>query len=414
MKPNSIALLLLALALPAGGCGKHEPAPGASRIVIRFLDAPEPGGGWEEVIARFEAAHPHIDVERIEGPSATDARENQYSTAFLGGDSPYDLVWMDVIWVPKFAAQGWLLPLDGRLSPAELEELLPGDVRGSIYDGKLYRIPIRSDAGMLYFRTDLVSSPPETFDDLVARARAAHSPPERWGFVFQGLQYEGLVCSFLEVLWGHGGDVLDERGEVVLDRPEGVRALSWMVGLVKDLVPEGVTTYKEEETRRLFQEGRAVFLRNWPYVWNKVQEDGSSIRGRVGIAPMVHAPGHASAAVLGGWGFGVSKQSKNPEAAWEFIRFVARPEQQKVLHFRLGAIPTRKALFRDPEVLAGSPHYPQLYAVLLRARPRPVHPAYAEISDALQVHVSAALVGRESPEEALRAAAVEVRRILGR
>jgi multiple sugar transport system substrate-binding protein len=232
--------------------------------------------------------------------------------------------------------------------------------------------------------------------------------------VFQGRQYEGLVCTFLEVLWGHGGDVLDERGEVVLDRPEGVAALEWLAGLVGDASPEGVTTYQEEETRAVFQEGRAAFMRNWPYAWTLLQSDASPVKGNVGIVPMVHAPGKESAATLGGWGFGIAKSTTRFEDAWDFIEFASAAEQQRVLHERAGAIPTRRALFQDSAILAANPHYPDLYRVLLAARARPVHAQYSRISQALQRHVSAALVREESPQDAIRLAAEEIRRIVAK
>lgn len=403
MRWTSLALMLLV------GCGKTD-----SRVVIRFLEGPDNGGGWKDIIAKFEAANPEIDVELVEGPAATNTREDMYATEFLSGKPSFDVVYMDIIWVPKFASQGWLRALDDLLPKSERDQFLPGDIQGSIYAGKLYRVPMRSDAGMLYFRSDLVLKPPETFDDLVELAKKHQKPPELWGFVFQGRQYEGLVCNFLEVLWGFGGDVFDQNGAVILDRPEAVRALTWMKNLVGDVSPPGVNTYQEEESRHGFHEGRAVFMRNWPYAWTKAQEADSPIRGKVGIVPMVHVPGQRSAATLGGWGFGISASARHPEAAWRFVRFATEIEQQKILHFKNGAIPTRKAAFDDPEILKANPHYPRLFQVLLAARPRPVHPQYPMISDAMQVHLSAALVGKESPEQALSQAANEVRKIVGK
>ncbi|MBI3098130.1 MAG: ABC transporter substrate-binding protein [Planctomycetes bacterium] len=418
MTRTIVLMTILAVAcLPAGGCGKDDSrggGPAKGKTVVRFLEGPDNGGGWKEIVSRFEAAHPEIDVELVEGPASTNTREEMYTASFLSGDSTYDVICMDIIWVPKLAAQGWLLPLDDRLPPNEREKFLPGDIQGSIYEGRIYRVPMRSDAGMLYYRSDVVTTPPETFEDLVRLSREHQKPPGMWGFVFQAKQYEGLVCNFLEVLWGHGGDVFDGTGRVILDGPEAVRALTWMCGLVRDVSPEGVTTYQEEESRHVFHEGHALFMRNWPYAWTKAQEEGSPIRGKVGIVPMVHAPGKSSAATLGGWGFGIAKSAKNPDAAWKFISFATAEAQQKTLHLRNGAIPTRRSLFQDPEVLAESPHYPDLYKVLLAARPRPVHPRYPEISDAIQRHVSAALVGREAVEEALKHTAAEIRKIVGR
>ncbi|MBI2900207.1 MAG: ABC transporter substrate-binding protein [Planctomycetes bacterium] len=404
---SRFCVVLIALLAGAGGCSRKE-----GRRVVRFLDQPDSGGAWKEIIARFEAAHPGVHVELVEGPPATNVREDMYATSFLSGDGTYDLAYMDVIWVSKFAAQGWLRPLDDRLPPAARADFFPGDIEGATWQGRLYRVPMRSDAGMLYYRTDLVKKPPETFEELAAAARELQKPPGLWGFVFQGRQYEGLVCAFLEVLRGFGGDVLDEKGEVALDRPEAVRALEWFAGTVKTISPEGVTTYQEEEARHAFQEGRAVFMRNWPYAWSRLQQEGSAVRGKVGIVPMVHAPGCASSATLGGWGFGISSSARYPEEAWAFIEFATRPEQQRLFHFRNGAVPARRSLFEDPEILKESPHYPELRRILQAARPRPVHPRYPQISDAFQSHLSAALVGREAPAEALRRAAEKIRAVL--
>jgi multiple sugar transport system substrate-binding protein len=127
---------------------------------------------------------------------------------------------------------------------------------------------------------------------------------------------------------------------------------------------------------------------------------------------MVHVEGGQSAATLGGWGFGVSAFSKHKDEAWLFAEFVASEEGQKTMHFKNGAIPTRHALFKDEEILAESPYYEDLYKVLLTARPRPVHPKYSQISDILQAHVSAAIVGTKEPETALREAAEEIRALL--
>lgn len=395
------------IVIAASGCGRNQ-----DRIVLRFLEQPDNGGGWNEIIRRFERANPEIDVELVEGPPATDLREGIYSTSFLSGDRTYDLVYMDVIWVPKFAAQSWLLPLDDRLPESARGEFLPGDIAGSTYEGRIYRVPMRSDAGLLFYRSDIAGGPPETFEDLTAACRRHQSPPGVWGFVFQGRQYEGLVCAFLEVLWGHGGDLLDDDGNLILDSPEGVDALRWLAESVGSISPPAVTTYQEEEARHAFQEGRAIFLRNWPYAWNKAQESGSPIAGKVGIAPMVHRPGHESAAALGGWGFGIAAGSRNPDAAWRFVEFATSEKGMRILNRMNGAIPARRSLYHDPEIVEAHPHYPELYEILLRARPRPVHPQYARISSSLQVHVSAALVGRETPEEALRLAAGEIRSTL--
>jgi len=121
-----------------------------------------------------------------------------------------------------------------------------------------------------------------------------------------------------------------------------------------------------------------------------------------------------SAATLGGWGWSLSAFSKHPEEAWRFVRFASSPEGQKLAFLRGGIIPTRKALFEDSEVLKAAPHMRALGRILAGARPRPMHPSYARLSDCLQLHVSAALSLQEEPGSALQAASREIREILAR
>lgn len=415
--PRQWKFFLAATVMASGlACGKKQPAD--SRAVVRYLANPDVGGFSKVIIQKFEEAHPDIRVEMVEGPSAPNTREDMYSTSFMAKEDTYDLVYMDVVWLPKFAAQGWLRPLDDFFTIEERAKYLPGDIQGSIYKEKIYRLPIQSDGGLLYYRKDLLEKnglkAPRNWTELVEIAKKLQSPPTLFGLVFQGKQYEGLVCNFLELVWGNGGDVTDASGKVVIDSPAAVEALQWMVDAVHKhkISPEGVLTYQEEEARHAFQEGKAVFMRNWPYAWNLMQDEKSPVRGKVGIIPMPGGSGKKPAATLGGWGFGISAFSKNPQAAWKFIEFAALPENQKTAFFKGGILPTRRSLFDDPEILQASPQIKDLGKVLTLARPRPVHPSYARVSDALQLHVSAALSLQEEPREALFKAAEEIRAAL--
>ncbi|MGH9148421.1 MAG: extracellular solute-binding protein, partial [Vicinamibacterales bacterium] len=157
----------------------------------------------------------------------------------------------------------------------------------------------------------------------------------------------------------------------------------------------------EEETRIIFRNGRAVFLRNWLYVWGLMDQDGTIGRSQVGFAPMVHAPEKDSAATLGGWGFAISRFTKDPEAAWRLVEFLTRPESLAHVRDRMGRVSARQS-----QVPA------DLLPILLKARPRPPIPEYAQASDILQRSLSAALTRRASPADALRRAALETRLLL--
>ncbi len=376
------------------------PASG-DRVGLSILMEPDGTGVWRDLVAEFNRRNPGEPIRLIEGPPATNTREDLYSTAFLSGDASYDIVYSDSIWVAKFAAAGWLLDLSERISESDRSDFLAVELRAGSYEGKNYRMPGFTDAGLLFYRKDLVQQPPETFEELLKLASSLQTP-DRWGFLWQGKQYEGLVTVFLEVLWGYGGEWIEpDTREVLLETPEAIRAVDFLKSTVGTVSPLAVTAYTEEETRNIFQNGRAVFLRNWPYVWTLIQRSGGAFKDDVGVTSMVHAPGQVSAATLGGWGFGISSYSRDPDRAWQFIEFITRPAQLRQVQQRQGRIPSRKSLIP-----------PEMLPVLASARPRPAIPEYAQASDILQRWLSAALTGSVTPEQAMREAAKETKLLL--
>ncbi len=407
--------LVGAVELGCGGAGGRS-APTPSHLAFIVLASER--DLWLPIVKGFQASR-GVRVDLVEGPNATDLRESLYTGALLAEDDSLDLVYMDVTWTSKFASAGWLLPLDGLFGASELDALLPRAVEAGRYRDRLYRIPVRTDVGLLYYRRDLLEkagrAPPKTFDDLREVARALEAPPGRWGFVWQGSQYEGLVCVFLEVLHGFGGTWVDpETLEVGLDRPEAVAALEFLRGCRLDdpISPPGVTSLKEDESRRLFQDGRAVFLRNWPYVFRLAEGPDSSVAGKVGVAAIPHADGFAGGGVLGGWGFGISRFSRHPDLAADFIRRVIALPAQRALCLSSGYAPARVEAYRDAQLLAADPLLPELLRLHEDAVSRPSIPGYALASDILQRHVSACLAGLVPADRALADAARETRLML--
>lgn len=413
---GAIAILTCALTL-AAGIAVFSQEPVEISFLVRAVEADQ----MQELIREFEAQNPDIRINAVRGPNAADSVEDLYTAAFLLGDSPYDLVFSDIVWIPKFAAAGWLMDLSDRVSEDELDEFLDADVKAGMVEGGFYRMPFRSDVGMLYYRTDLLAEaglePPETFDDLIQSAQTLQNEDlVEWGYVWQGLQYEGLAAGFTEVLAGHGGFWINaETMEVGLDQPEAIAAVEFLKTVIaEDISPPGVTNYLEEDTLRVFRNGNAAFLRNWPYVWPEVNKDTSQIQGNVGLKPMVHAPGESSAACQGGWGFGISKTTPHPEESWRVVEFFTSEESQRQFILEYGYVPSRRSLFTDPQVLAKYDHYDELLEVAQTAVLRPPIGQYAQASDILQRYLSAAISGQMTAEQAMQRAAGETRRIITR
>jgi multiple sugar transport system substrate-binding protein len=237
--------------------------------------------------------------------------------------------------------------------------------------------------------------------------------PRLSGFLWQGRQYEGLNCNVFEAIWGHGGELLRD-GRIALDSDAARAALRWMRETIETgLSPRSVIASGEEETRRSFQDGRAVFLRNWPYVWAEVQRPGSPVRGKVGFAPLPSETGVPGPGTLGGWQLAVNAHAPpwRRRAAERLVAFLTSEEAAVELALRYSRIPARRAVYQDARVRDGAPFIAALLPIALAARPRPVSPYYALASDSIQGELSAALTGLRPPAEALSRAQRIVRHL---
>ena len=417
VKANRWLIIWLAFALTV--LFAIVPAWTQQPITIKTLVRADEAQQLQPLVNKFNQQHSDIKFQIVEAPSDSNQVEDLYTSSFLLGNSPYDVVYMDIVWTPKFAAAGWLRDLSDRLSTEEAQQYLEGDIAGGMYRDKLYRLPFRSDAGMLYYRQDLLEAagyePPETFGELIEISQDLQQQELiDWGYVWQGKQYEGLAAMFVEILQGNSAFWVDpETLEVGLDRPEAISAVEFLrETIAKNISPPGVTTYAEEETRLLFQNGKAAFLRNWPYVYSLAAD--SAIAGKYSIKPMVHAVGKDSGATLGGWGLGIASSTKHPDAAWQVIEFLSSEASQREFIFATGFVPSRVALFNDPEIVAKYSYYPQLLEVVQSSALRPPIPQYAQASDILQRYLSAAITGKMTPEQAMKTAANETRNLLKR
>jgi ABC-type sugar transport system permease subunit/ABC-type glycerol-3-phosphate transport system substrate-binding protein len=401
------ACLCLAVLAPVAACrsGQDRPARPVLRISASALG--KEGDVLRAQLGRFEALHPDIHIEQHPTPDAADVRHQLYVQWLNAGAAQPDILQLDVIWTPEFAAAGWIQPLD-RFSP-DVGSFFPRTIDANRWNGALFAMPWFADVGMLYFRTDLVSRAPRTFDELFVEARrAVREHGIEAGFVWQGARYEGLVTTFVEHLGGLGGHILDSDGAVVVDSPHGVAALELMQReLAENIAPQAVLSYHEEEARLAFQNGRAVFMRNWPYAYALVDDAGESrIAGRVGIAPMPAAPGGRPTAALGGSQLAINANSRHPELAYELVDYLTAAPQMRERARVVGQYPTRPALYADPEMsdFLRAPAA-DIRRIIEAAEPRPVTPIYTELSERLQVELHRSLTGQKSARVALRDAA---------
>jgi len=412
-------ILLLAVGLFLGACTEQSDTDksGITTVVLKHSKLFGDPGAFEQLLARFERANPGVLVRAETLPAASDEQHQFYAINLAARSADFDVLALDVIWVAEFARAGWLRDVSQLLPAAQRSEFFQGPIEAVTWNGRIYAMPWFMDAGVLYYRKDLLAkhrlTPPKTWDELAHAARTIGDRESGvHGFVWQGKQYEGLVCNALEYLWSNGGEVL-RAGRVVLDSPNNRAALAFMRSLITSGVsPEFVTTLTEEPAREIFGRGASVFLRNWPYAWRLFEQPGSAVRGKVGVSALPHAAGHPSAATLGGWQLGINRYSKHPQAAERLAQYLASPAAQKALALAYGYNPPRRGLYQDKELLAAQPFLSELRAVYERARPRPVTPHYVRLSQVLQTELSGALAGLKTPEQALADAQRDIEAIL--
>ncbi|MEY3750634.1 MAG: ABC transporter substrate-binding protein [Prochlorococcaceae cyanobacterium] len=353
-----------------------------------------------DLVEAFNRSHPQIALSVSRGPLDTEAMSDLAISSLLLGGSPYDLLLMDVTWTPKYAAAGWLEPLEPWLGQEALADLAPGAELGNAFDGHLWRFPLVADMGLLYWRTDLMDRAPRTPAELEQISRTLQARGDvPWGFVWEGKQYEGLSCVMVELLRGFGGHWLED-GELQLDSAEAVAATAWLEGLVNQgITPPSVANMAEPEALQAFESGDAALMRNWPYAWALLNRIDSPLRGKVGITTMVSEPGQPHAATQGSWGLALLADSPHKTAAVEVLRFLTSTEAQKQLNLRWGYTPTRLSVFHDPELLAANPVLHNLEEALEVSVLRPLTPVYAQLSDLLYRGVNTAISEAiEAPE----------------
>ncbi|PYM51521.1 MAG: sugar ABC transporter substrate-binding protein [Candidatus Rokuibacteriota bacterium] len=403
-------LLLVLWVAVLSGCGGSALERGPVTLVFKYARILGPADPVPELLREFEAAHPNVRV-RGEALPWTSDEQHQFYVINLEGRSPgFDVMMLDVIWVPEFARAGWLLDLTPGLHPGELAPYFPSTVEAATDHGRVWALPWNMNVGLLYYRADLLGkyglAPPETFDELarqVVRIRAGERDPALDGYLWQAKQYEGLVVNVLEAFWANGTRLLADDGTLFPEPGRAAEALGFLRGLIASGVSPAWTPAADEElSRRAFGDGRAVFLRNWPYAMDLFQARDSPVRGRVGIAPLPgFAGGPRGAGSTGGAHLGVSRRSRHPELAVDLARFLTSERAQKAIALGAALSPTREVLYHDPGLVRSRPELPALHALMRAGRSRPVTPYYLLLSSTVQPEFSAVLVGLKAPARAI-------------
>jgi trehalose/maltose transport system substrate-binding protein len=406
------AVAVVAAAALAAGCGSSSSSTASSQvsasakqtIVFATAGLGTEGTATKAAIAGFEKLHSNIKVNILNLSSNSTVAQQQEEHYFLAGSSTPDVVYTDVIWPSTFARSGWLANLS-RFHPNG-SAYFPGQWATTQYNGGTYAIPWFINAEGLYYRTDLIKTPPTTISQLVTDAKNAMSADHslKEGLAFEGANYEGSVTAFQSFGAQLGASSLSN-----INTPANVSALTFMYDAIHTykIAPAAVTAWQEPNVQAAWQAGQAPFALNWPYLFQLSEAKGSSLAGKTGWIPF--PSGHPQSS-LGGDDLAVNAKSTHQAAAYEFIQYLDSAAAQVHRAISAGDPPAVKSAYNSA-LYSAAPYYRQEQAVYAVVTPRPVTPVYPQISAQLQPMISSVLSGQQTPKAALTATAPTVAQI---
>jgi multiple sugar transport system substrate-binding protein len=392
----------------------------ATKVV--WFAARDTTGYTPKQVEAFNSSNKNIQIDYQEQGATTQDLHDKFVTVAGAKDPSVDIVSMDVPYVPEFAAAGWTIAVDDILPKDEQAKFFQGTLNGATYQGKLGGVPWFNNGPGLYYRKDLFDTaglkPPRTYDELLNAAKALQTA-DVVGFAMQLPQNEGGIINWMEYLWGYGGDLVDDKLNVTVDQgTAGVDGMQKILDFIyKDkILPEAALQFTlGADVMNLFRGGKAAMIRLWFSNAGDLYKDDSTIKqGQWDVAPLPSKDGaKPGPGCLGDWNLGVSKFSTKQKEALEAVRVLTSLEFQRARFLDGGFLPSRSAVFDDPEIQKKYPYAKSAQASFENLKPRPVTPYYPDISaNAVQPAFGQAMARQITPEQAIKQMGDKMRQIL--
>jgi multiple sugar transport system substrate-binding protein len=402
-------LCAIAAIAVVAGCGgsssgssvKQVPASATQTIAFAESGLGTEGKQTQVAISAFEKANPNIKVSiEVLSPNSTTYLQ-QLQQRFIAGSSTPDVLESDVTYPAKFAQAGWISSLDS-FNP-NMSLFFPTQVATGQYKGQTYAIPWFDNPEGLFYRTDLVPSPPTSPAQVVLDAKAAmkKDPSLKEGLAFEGAKYEGAITAFLTVDAPFGGKLTTST----IDSPGNVAALNWLHEAIytNKIAPQAVTGWEEGQVQEEFTSGHTAFAINYPFVAS-VAEEGGPAKGHVGYIPFPAGPGGSPGSALGGEMLAINAKSAHAAAAYKLIQYLTSPEVEIARAEATGDPPSLPSAY-TATLYAKAPYFKVVKVLNEHAQPRPVSPSYLQISTELQTAISSVYANSASASSALSSAA---------
>ena len=379
------------------------------------------GEAMELATALYREQNPNVEFEILQLSGS--ALFEQTVVDLRSNAGSYDIILIDDPNAPQYMAAGWLTDLDEMF--AERGISLDSDFIGPAIgvgrypagSGTLYALPHVGNVALFAYRTDLFEeynlAAPDQWEQVLTAAQVlSQNEPEVSPVLFRGSKGNPIVTGFLPILWAFGGDVLDARGNVVLDSSESVAAVEFFLRL-SDYAPEGVANYQSAQVRdALYNGSGAIAIEVWPgWIANINNPAESAVVDQMEIR--AH-PGQVrgSSPMIGIWLTAIPESSPNKDAAFDFITFLTSEEVQRRIALETGVPPTRVSVHQDPQLQERYFWYPAQLDGLQNGVARPRTDQWPEIESTLGEYLQRALIGELTADEAIGQADEAIRDIV--
>jgi multiple sugar transport system substrate-binding protein len=373
----------LAMAFAIGACGVSGEEGGGGSRAINWYVFDEPGGAYDKAVADCnKEANGEYQINYIRLPTDANQQRELIVRRLAAKDKDIDLIGMDVIWTAELAEAGWILPWEGERRTAATEGKLEGPLKTVDYKGKIWGLPFTSNTQLLWYRKDRVDPPPDdfTWDEMIDDAIDKGTSIE-----VQARQYEGLTVWINALIAGAGGQIVTQQGDVkVNDTAKRAAEIESKLGK-SPAAPPGMSTNAEDQARLGFESGRSDYQVNYPFVYPSAEAVGGDFQKNMGWARYPRTDkDKPSRPPLGGINLGVSKYGETPDMAFKAAECIANDQHQGDAAELGGLPPTTESVYDTEQVEKAYPFADLLRESIETAAPRPVTPAYSDISLAIQ------------------------------
>ncbi|MFC8390370.1 ABC transporter substrate-binding protein [Streptomyces sp. CB02400] len=392
-----VALTLLASALAA--CGGDEDT---SRPTLDWYNFPDDSGALQQAADRCSRASGgryRISYHKL--PRAADGQRQQLVRRLAAEDDSLDILGLDVTWAAEFAEARWIREWTGETKRRATEGTLRVPLQTATWKGKLYAVPYNTNIQLLWYREDLVPTPPKTWSEMLNMSRELARRGEPHYVEIQGAQYEGLTVWFNSLVNSAGGAILNPSATEPSLGPPAVRAASIMRDLADSPAADpSLPNQMEDQNRLAMESGVAAFELNYPFVYPSMRSNNPRLFKEFRWAPYPRVDAdRPSRPTVGGIDLAVSAYSRHPGLAFEAALCLRDRENQLTAALEGGLPPTLRALYDDPAFMKQYPFSKEVLSSLERASVRPLTPAYQNVSIAVSHALSPP--SRIEPESAV-------------